>query len=79
MTNQLTFSPVEWALLGVALLWTLMWKGFALWKAARKNDKWWFIAMIVPVNTLGILEIFYVFFFSERKNSKKNLKEEEGV
>ncbi|MFA6364897.1 MAG: DUF5652 family protein [Candidatus Paceibacterota bacterium] len=76
MTNQLVFSPSQWALLGIALAWTFAWKGFALWKAARKSDKWWFIAMILPINTLGILEIFYIFFFSEKKNIKKGPKEE---
>ena len=50
----------------LAALWTLPWKGIALWKAARLSDKWWFIAILI-INTLGILEILYIFVFSKRK------------
>lgn len=47
-------------------LWILPWKGYALWIAARKNDPWWFVAILV-VNTLAILDILYIFFFSKWK------------
>jgi methionyl-tRNA synthetase len=47
-------------------LWTVPWKGVALWKAARNDDKAWFIVLLI-VNTLAILEIFYIFIFSKRK------------
>lgn len=53
--------------MSVIIMWTLVWKGLALWKAARKNDRWWFVALLV-VNLLGVLEIFYYFVFSERKS-----------
>lgn len=49
----------------VGILWSLAWKGVALWRSARRNDLWWFVALLV-VNTLGILEIIYIVFFSER-------------
>ncbi len=49
----------------VAVLWTLPWKGIALWKAAHQRDTWWFISLLV-VNTLGLLEILYIFVFSKR-------------
>ncbi len=38
---------------------SLILKGFALWRAARKSQKEWFIVLLV-VNTLGILEIIYL-------------------
>lgn len=47
-------------------IWTIPWKGFALWKSARRGDKIWFVVLLL-VNTLAILEILYIFFFSERK------------
>ncbi len=53
----------NWAML-LMVLWTLPWKGVALWKAARLEKKWWFIVLLV-VNTLGILEILYIFVFSK--------------
>jgi len=46
-------------------LWTLPWKGVALWKAARNGHKKWFIALLA-LNTLAILEIVYIFYFSKR-------------
>jgi methionyl-tRNA synthetase len=49
-------------LLFLALLWTIVLKGFALWHAARNEQKWWFIALLV-INTLGILEIIYLIWF----------------
>jgi hypothetical protein len=42
------------------ILWTLAWKGWALWIAARNGHKWWFVALLV-INTLAILEIIYIF------------------
>jgi len=56
-------------LLGL-LLWTLPWKGVALWKAARNSHKRWFIFLLL-VNTLAILEIVYIFFFSKKKEIKQ--------
>jgi len=38
----------------------------ALWKAVRNNQKIWFIALLV-LNTLAMLEIIYIFFFSKKK------------
>jgi hypothetical protein len=35
-------------------------KGYALWTSARRNEKWWFIALLV-INTLAILELIYLF------------------
>ncbi len=55
-----------WTLLLLAA-WTLPWKGYALWLAARNSHKWWFVILLV-VNTIGILEIFYIFAIG-RKNS----------
>ncbi len=51
------------------LIWSIIWKGFALWKSARNNQKYWFMVMLV-VNTAGILEILYISFF-HKKTLKK--------
>lgn len=50
----------------LVLLWVLPWKGVALWKAARNRHKRWFIALFL-LNTLAILEIIYIFYFSKPK------------
>lgn len=43
-----------------AIIWTLAWKGFALWRAAELKQKYWFLALLL-INTLGVLEIVYLF------------------
>ena len=52
-----------WILL--AVLWTLVWKGLALWRAAGLRQKWWFVAILI-VNTLGLLEIIYLFLVARK-------------
>ncbi|MAG01711.1 hypothetical protein CMI42_00060 [Candidatus Pacearchaeota archaeon] len=59
-------------ILAVIGIWSLVWKGLALWKSARKTHKIWFIVLLI-VNTIGILEILYIFIFSKLgKRNKKN-------
>lgn len=48
----------------ILLVWVLFWKGAALWKAAGKRHLVWFIILLL-VNTLGLLEIGYIFFFNK--------------
>ncbi len=60
-----SFGPIA----TLFVLWNLFWKGLALWHAARKNQEWWFIILLV-VNTVGILEIIYLFAVLGLKPSK---------
>jgi len=55
----------SWILL-LAGLWTIPWKGIALWKASRLGQKNWFIVLLV-VNTLAILDIIYIFAIARNK------------
>jgi len=57
-------------------IWTFVWKGFALWKSAKKNHIVWFVALLI-FNTLGILEILYIFVFSKMNFKRKGKKVEE--
>ena len=59
-----------WLPLAILLVWTIVWKGWALWRAARQEDKAWFIVILI-LNTIGILEMFYIFVFSKRHQSSK--------
>jgi hypothetical protein len=65
MGNEINLSSI-YLLITLAALWTIPWKGVALWKSARNGDLVWFIILLL-VNTLGILEIIYIFFFSRKK------------
>ncbi|PIN93728.1 hypothetical protein COU54_02065 [Candidatus Pacearchaeota archaeon CG10_big_fil_rev_8_21_14_0_10_31_24] len=58
------------ALLVFVIVWNLIWKGFAWWKSARNNHPVWFIAFIL-IQTMGILEILYIFLFSKIDLNKK--------
>lgn len=48
------------------LVWSIFWKGLALWKAARLSHKGWFIALLI-INTAGILDILYIYIFSKKR------------
>ena len=54
------------------IAWSLFWKGFALWHAAKRGEQWWFIALLL-INTLGILEIVYLFFIAKVPEFRKKL------
>ena len=59
------------ALFALLAVWSIIWKGIALWKAAQNGSKPWFIVMLV-LNTVGLLEIVYIFYFSNKKGNKTN-------
>ena len=48
----------------LAFVWSIPWKGVALWKSARNRQLGWFIALLV-LNTLALLEIVYLSFFQK--------------
>ncbi len=53
-------------MIALVIIWTLAWKGVALWRAAQLGQKKWFIAILL-VNTLGLLEIVYLFISRKYK------------
>ncbi len=65
--NYPVFSLTPGQKLGLVLLiiWSLIWKAAALWKAARNSHKAWYVVMLI-VNTVGILEIIYIYGFSKK-------------
>lgn len=72
--STITTLPV-WAIVIISI-WALIWKGLALWKSARKSSPIWFVVLLV-VNTLGILEILYLFVFS-KLGQKKSLSQQKA-
>ena len=53
----------------VLILWSLFWKGLALWHAGRRGQSWWFVILLI-FNTVGILEIIYLFAIAKLKFSQ---------
>lgn len=45
-------------------LWSAFWKGLALWAAAKKNRKYWFITILF-LNTIGVLPLIFLIFIEK--------------
>jgi len=61
ITDFIKANP--WVLVVISL-WTLFWKGRALWKASSNKHLTWFVLLLL-VNTVGILEIGYIYYLSK--------------
>ncbi len=76
ISTQLGFNFVGWGI-GLTLvfilvtIWSVVWKAIALWRAGRNNQTGWFVVLFL-INTLGILEILYVFVFQPKENKSEN-------
>ncbi len=57
------------SILPLILVWSLVWKSLALWHSGRRGQVWWFVVLVV-VNTIGILEIIYLFAIIKLKPSE---------
>ena len=76
---QPNLTNTDKTLLMVLAVWALVWKGIALWKASRNEQKYWYIALLI-LNTVGFAEILYILFFQKNpviklrkfKKGKKN-------
>ncbi len=63
-------------------LWSILWKGMALWFSAKHKQKGWFIVLLV-FNTMGILPLIYLIWNRpksekikvEKKDTKKSVPE----
>jgi len=49
------------------IIWSVFWKGMALWRAARLRHLGWYIALLV-INTAGIFEIIYLLATNKQYN-----------
>ncbi|HUD44626.1 MAG TPA: DUF5652 family protein [Patescibacteria group bacterium] len=73
MSDQFLTSLQGQILFVLLYLWTIFWKGLALWRAAKQGQKYWFVALLI-VNSIGILEIVYLFRFATKKLTWQELK-----
>ncbi len=64
------FSPFFMGGIGFLAMWDLAWKGFALWRAARRKEQWWFLALLL-INSMGILPIVYLLVWGKEENDTK--------
>ena len=68
--NMEQFIQQNQAFIVLLTLWSIPWKGMALWKSSKLNKKPWFIVLLIT-NTLGILEILYLYVFSKEKKTEE--------
>jgi hypothetical protein len=64
--------PILNIVLVILALWAVPWKIYAVWLACKRDQKKWFVLLLL-LNTLGILEIFYIF-----RIAKKSWEEVKG-
>ncbi len=63
------------AIFYLLLIWGIVWKGLALWKASKLSQRNWFIALLILNGlTMGILEIVYLFKFASKPMRVEELK-----
>ncbi len=66
-TYQITTAQAT--MLGLLLIWDLVWRGFALWRAGGNRQKGWFIVILI-VNSVGILPIIYLLTNKDKSHKK---------
>jgi methionyl-tRNA synthetase len=66
MKTAKQLSAPEKAGLVVLGVWSLIWKGLALWRAAERKSVPWFVTFLF-VNTAGVLDIIYLFAIAPRR------------
>jgi len=64
--SSVVLNSTQVTLIGLLVIWELVWKGLALWRAGRNNQKVWFVLLLI-VNSLGVLDIVYLFFLQPKK------------
>ena len=65
MDNILQILHPNSPILYLLIAWSIIWKGTALWRAARNRQLAWYLALLI-VNTVGLLEIVYLIFFRKK-------------
>jgi hypothetical protein len=67
--NTDAFAQYVWLLpvIIIAGVWSFVWKALSLYRAGLNRSPVWFIALLI-FNTLGILDILYLFVFGKKKS-----------
>lgn len=65
----MNLSAFDLIIVIILTVWTVVWKIYSVWNAAKHNNKKWFILLLL-LNTAGILDMIYIF-----KILKKDTKE----
>lgn len=63
------FQRFPWGLIALLSLIDIVLRGIALWKSARKGQKWWFFFLLV-INSLTIVPGIYLLLNQEKQVEK---------
>lgn len=63
-TSTSFFEGMGGTVVMLIVIWSLIWKGLALWRAARRGEKAWYVVLLI-LNTVGILEIIYYYLIAK--------------
>jgi len=66
-------SPFFFWGLSFWVVWDIFWKGLAMWRAARRKESWWFVALML-INSVGILPIAYLLVWGKEPGDGKMVK-----
>ena len=69
--SLIAFMDSPWFYL--VLIWSVVWKGLALWKSARNKHLVWFVFILI-INSFGILSIIYLMIHMEKKKITKKTR-----
>ena len=75
MYQQSTLTVIG---LVIVSIWTLIWKGLALWHTGKNQQKKWFVAILI-LNTAGLLPIIYLLWFKPQEEVRVKTKKSENV
>ncbi len=67
--NPFLMNPTMGVSMLILTIWAIVWKIYAVWLAAKRDQKKWFVALLI-LNTIGILEIFYIFKIAQKNWSE---------
>lgn len=67
------FYAINPALVIAIFIWSMFWKLLALWRCVKNEQRYWFIGLML-LNTVGILEIVYLFGFAKKKITLEEIK-----
>ena len=71
INNFQYFLATHQTLFILLIVWSIVWKGFALWKAGKNKSNIWFVALLL-INTLGLLEIIYLFAIKNKDEKSES-------
>lgn len=69
------YSDIHYGLFGLIIPLTildLILRGISLWKAAKKDQRFWFVSLLI-INSVGILPLTYLLLNRETNDLSKKL------